>query len=69
MQFLLMAEEEVTTSEAASTFGAFERLLFRMRPLVAFEMFQAVESLPTGATDVWPWFFYFCIGRCGVARG
>lgn len=44
MELLLMSEEKVSSSEAASAFGTFERLLLGMRPLMALQMFQASKG-------------------------
>jgi hypothetical protein len=52
MQLLLVAEKQVTTGEATGAFGALERLLFCMRPLVALEMLQTSERPLAGAADM-----------------
>jgi hypothetical protein len=39
MEFLLVAEEKIASSETSIALRAFERLLFGMGPLMAFQVF------------------------------
>lgn len=43
MQLLLVAKEQISTSEAAGAVRAFEGLLLGMRTLMALQMFQACK--------------------------
>ena len=47
-----MAEQEITTSEAACAVGAFKGLLFGMRPFMALQVFQPGKGPTAGCADM-----------------
>lgn len=47
-----MTKQEITTSEAARTVGAFKGLLFGMRPFMALQVFQSGKGPTAGCADM-----------------
>ena len=52
VELLLMAEQEIAPSKAPSAFGAFERLLLCVGPLVTLQVLEAGERALTGVADM-----------------
>lgn len=52
VELLLMPQEQVSPSKASCTFGTLERLLFCVRPLMAFQVFQSSKPALAGRADV-----------------
>lgn len=67
MQLLLMAEEEIPAHKAAGAIGAFERLLLRMRALMALEVLQSGEGAVASGADMGP--RLVCLGTRDVSIG
>lgn len=65
MEFLLVAQQEVSPSEASFALRALERFLLSVRPLMAFQMLQSSERALTGRADMRPRFVCLWWGEIG----
>ena len=52
VQFLLMPEQQITTSEAPRAVGTFKGLLLCVRPLVTLQVLQSREGSATGCANM-----------------
>lgn len=52
MELLLVAQEQVAPGKTSCAFGALERLLLGMRPLMSFQMLEPGERALAGCTNV-----------------
>lgn len=53
VELLLVTQKQIPSGKASRALGAFKRLLFGVRSLVAFQMFQSGEGALASAADVW----------------